>query len=168
MQRPLSTEFTRSPLPPRHGQRGKHHVSPTAPALPWVKPFPTTQGDGGQARSWVEDVGLWKQHRRQVLIRFLSPTLCWEKPRQRCMIRRTLLTPRPSALQLWCKQCWTPGSDVHGHVLKRLQAPCMPLSLSCGHRSRADTSSPVSMAKAETGAEACLGVAEQARCFTWA
>ena len=51
----LPTQFTRSLLPP-HG--GKQHVSPMAPGLQKVKPFPTTQGDGGQVQSQVEDAGL--------------------------------------------------------------------------------------------------------------
>lgn len=73
------------------------------------------------------------------------------------MIRRRPLVPHPPALQLWCKQCRTLGSAVHGDVPKCQQAPCTPLFLSCGHRSRADTSRPISMAKSETSPEARLG-----------
>lgn len=52
---------------------------------------------------------------------------------------------------------WTLGSDVDGDVPKHLQVPCTPLSLSCGRRSRADMSSPISMAKSETSPEARPG-----------
>lgn len=136
----LPTQVTRSALSP---WREMQYVSPVVPALQKVKLFPTREINrpGIVMKDTPGTVAFWKHQEGECW----SVSLCYSALKETMSMVWDLQETTKYCIPQLCSFGETvmgTWANVHGDIPKCLQALCMPLSVPCARRSRADTSSP--------------------------